>query len=71
MTGRHCVERKVAMVRGVGGRKDVVEGGGRYAAAAVHAHVPENLNQRVTFSSSIVTRRIGDTEAQYDRYAGG
>jgi len=39
--------------------------------ARVHQRVPENLNQRIAFSSSIVTRRIGDAEAQRDRYAGG
>lgn len=39
--------------------------------ARVYQRVPENLNQRIAFSSSIVTRRIGDAEAQRDRYAGG
>lgn len=39
--------------------------------ARVYHRVPENLNQRIAFSSSIVTRRIGDAEAQRDRYAGG
>ena len=68
MTGRFVSNEKWRRLRGLAG-----EGRGRerYPAAAVRAHVPENLNQRVTFSSSIVTRRIGDTEAQYDRYAGG
>lgn len=38
--------------------------------ARIYQRVPENLNQRIAFSSSIVTRRMGDAEAQRDRYAG-